>query len=159
MDSTEFDHVPLLEQDSEEIITKASDGSTSSHPRKRSVRFQNNPDSEPISMAALGGRKDPFDITDDEFEKLTLYRSQISSSSGPFTFGGVFWMVTSIAVLYYTQLPVVIKADERVDWFWLTLSGVMLAVCLLQAAYFIVYLSWFKKVTNFEFSFIYSWIK
>ena len=146
MESTEFDTVPLLaEEPNGETATSATNEPPT---RKRSVRFRNPAATTEEFEASPRHRRDPFDLTDEEFEKLSLFRAQ-AGSSGAFTAGGVFWMVASIWTLYYTQLPIVIKADERVDWSWMYLAIAMLVVCLSTASYFIVYLSWWKKVSQY----------
>ena len=82
MDSTEFDNVPLLEREtnnpSETVITRDTNQDQQA-PRKRSVRFKNPTTSDTITIEELAKRKDPFDITDEEFEKLSLYRLKFSS--------------------------------------------------------------------------------
>ena len=83
MDSTEFDNVPLLEREtnnpSETVITRDTHQDQQA-PRKRSVRFKNPTTSDTITIEELAKRKDPFDITDEEFEKLSLYRLKFSSA-------------------------------------------------------------------------------
>ena len=140
MEDTSFDKIPLLG-------TKANDARGDSQTSALRRRQEISSESNDTSDRTVG---DPFAMSDEEFEKLSLYRPQ--RHEGVFTIGGVFWMLSSVWVLYYTQLPIVLKADERVDWFWLSLAGVMLLICLAIASFFIVYLSWIRKVRSSNFT-------
>ncbi|XP_061192871.1 transmembrane protein 128-like [Saccostrea echinata] len=80
-----------------------------------------------------------------EFEKkFGKYRSKDS----PYSIQNILWLISSIAVFYYTDFYIACRYDQRVNRVWFNVGAILMLVNLSIAAFLIVYITYIKKVST-----------
>nr|XP_022343076.1 transmembrane protein 128-like isoform X1 [Crassostrea virginica] len=59
----------------------------------------------------------------------------------------ILWLITSIAVFYYTDFYIACRYDQRVNRIWFNVGGILILVNVCIAAFLIVYITYIKKVS------------
>lgn len=60
----------------------------------------------------------------------------------------VLWLITSIAVFYYTDFYIACRYDQRVNRVWFNVGAILVLVNLCIGAFLIVYITYIKKVSS-----------
>eukprot|EP00794_Sanderia_malayensis_P005670 gene5670-6366_t len=84
----------------------------------------------------------------DSYDPKKFKRSRINPHS-------IFWMVSSMAVFYFTDFYVAIRIDPRVDWAWLYSGIAFLSTTLLIAITCIVWYHYIQGVSDYDKQFPY----
>ncbi|XP_038070949.1 transmembrane protein 128-like [Patiria miniata] len=106
-----------------------------------------------VFMAAYG--KDLKNIDPKRLEELQRRRemgdlTMETKPGSPYNIQTLLWILGSFAVLYYTDLIPAIKEDRRIYSTWLYLGFILMAFHVSIGSYLIVYLSWIKKISDWE---------
>ncbi|CAH3143062.1 unnamed protein product [Porites lobata] len=62
----------------------------------------------------------------------------------------IFWMVAALAVFYYSDFYIAVRFDSRIHRTWLYIGGALIGVNLCIGCYCVLWLSYYKKITEWD---------
>ncbi|XP_015769956.1 PREDICTED: transmembrane protein 128-like [Acropora digitifera] len=62
----------------------------------------------------------------------------------------VFWMLAALAVFYYSDFYIALRVDSRIHRTWLYVGGGLIGVNLSIGCYCVLWLSYYKKITDWD---------